>query len=98
MQKSWGGNRYETDQLPSYLTARYVYFPEEFYTKSGIDVVTPGTFDVWFEAHKDLPCRWVLHERWSGSGRLSLAAARGQLPVLFPVDVRYGWGSGTGYC
>ena len=26
-------------------------------------------------------------------GRLSLAAARGQLPVLFPVDVRYGWDS-----
>ena len=76
------------------LRLRYKQSPEEFYTKSGIEVVTPDSLETWFAAHKDLSSRWVLQERCSGTGRLSLAAFRGQLPVLFPVDLRYGWGPG----
>ena len=54
-------------------------------------MVAPSNFDQWFATHIKLSIRWVLQEQFSGSGRISLTAHQQQLPVLFPVDLRYGW-------
>mgnify|MGYP001305146696 CR=1 FL=1 len=99
MKQSWGGQVYSEDCFPDYhekehkdwLKQRYKAIPEEFYTRSGLEVVTPDNFEEWLTQHKDLQAAWAFQEQWSGSGRLSLTALRSGLTVLFPVDYRYGW-------
>ena len=71
MVKSWGGKPYEQDTFPAYfseegvrkLQARCRGLPEEFYSKSSIEVVTPDSLETWFAVHKDIPRRWILQER-----------------------------------
>ena len=70
---------------------KYQTVPEEFYTKTNRLVVTPENLNDWFSAHEDLRITWVFQENFSGSGRSSTFAYFAKLPVLFPVDLRYGW-------
>ena len=97
---SLGGTAsYHEDMFPQHLplaerqllASKYTALPAEFKSKTGDEVVTPDNFDKWFATHINLSVRWVLQEQFSGSGRLSLTAHQQQLPVLFPVDLRYGW-------
>ena len=95
----WGGKPYNTDVWPNHfdaeritqLKSHYSHVPEEFYTKTGLEVVTPELCKLFLIRHRDLPIDWHLQEQCSGNGRLSLAAYRRNLHVLFPVDYRYGW-------
>ena len=99
MIQDWGGIPYTEDCFPGDFTdeekkfyhGRYKHIPEEFYTQTGLQVVTPENLSKWCEAHKHLNIRWALQEQCSGSGRLSAEAHFQGLAVLFPVDFRYGW-------
>ena len=98
MRRDWHGQTYTGDIWPKHFTIqqnadfenKYKNIPEEFYTRTGHLVVTPENFNTWLEAHKNVSFRFVLQEQFSGSGRFSLQCERFKLPVLFPVDLRYG--------
>ena len=105
MLQQWGGQTYNNDVLPDHIplqqrtdpSRRYTHIPEEFYSKTFMEVVTPCNFDQFIYVHKawsefhGIDLVWDLHERWSGSGRLSYYGFKRQLRVGFPVDYRYGW-------
>ena len=97
MMPRWGGSKYTKDAFPSNLTdeqlgllkKKYACVPEEFYSKSGLEVVTPENFEKFLECHRGRI--FDFQEICSGSGRLSLCCHRQGLSTLFPVDLRYGW-------
>ena len=106
MLKDWGGKKYTGDILPfdsmdedmiKYLAKKYKHMPEEFYTKTDLQVVTPWNIDSFLEVHErwaqlnNMKLEWHLQEQWSGSGRTSHKATRRNLKVGFPIDARYGW-------
>ena len=104
MLKDWSDDFYDGgERFPEYwrsdrlkkMTEKYEAMPEEYYTQSGLPVVTPQNFEAFMAAHKDVDITWDLQERCSGSGRLSSQARVEGLCVGFPVDFRYGWDLGN---
>ena len=91
MVTGWGSKKYSGDLFPSYLPEdqviqlrkRYRHIPEEFYTRTGLDVVTPDNVEAFLEKHKSLGIRWILQEQFSGSGRTSAEAALKGISTLF---------------
>ena len=63
--------------------------PEEFYTLSGLTVITPENGMVWAKAMQKTSIHFV--EFMSGSRRLSLGMLIARLRIFFPFDFRYGW-------
>ena len=70
------------------MAVKYESMPEEFYTKSGLPIVTPQNFDKFMLAHAASDITWDLQERCSGSGRLSIQAHDAGLCIGFPVTPR----------
>ena len=99
MLSGWGSGKYSGDTFPhdmsdeqvSQLKKRYRHVREEFYTKTGMDVVTPDNVEDFVNRHKTLGIRWALQEQFSGSGRTSAEAVSRGISTLFPIDLRYGW-------
>ena len=95
----WGGTTYDEDTYPGgladdeqhkELAHRYSFIPEEYYTKTGRQVVTPSCLQLYLDRHPDpTPCD--CQEICSGSGRLSRVAESTGLVVRSPVDRRYSW-------
>ena len=104
MRTDWSNDFYDgTERFPEYwsedqlrkMTEKYEAMPEEFYSTSGLPIVTPDNFDAFMTAHVAESITWDLQERCSGSGRLSAQALKEGLCVGFPVDFRYGWDLGN---
>ena len=80
-----------------YFAKRYHHLPEEFYKKTGLQVVTPETFRQFMKTHRRWAAlhgrkpEWWFQELYSCSGRLSLDCVMSQMPCGFSVDYRYGW-------
>ena len=74
-QESW--NKDQRDKVAK----KYKAMPEQFYTQTGLPVVTPENFDAFMAAHKDFNTTWDLQERCSGSGSLSAQAHKEGLCV-----------------
>ena len=72
-----------------YLQKMYKAVPEEFYTKTKRQPVTPRNVRSWWKKRQG--DHFHFWEWCSGSGRLSLLAMLAGLCVMFPVDYRYGW-------
>ena len=57
LKRHWSGKRCTEDSFPGYfeterkerLKQRYKTIPEEFYSKTGLEVVTPENFGTWFD-------------------------------------------------
>eukprot|EP00971_Amphidinium_carterae_P234195 4647070-Amphidinium_carterae.1 len=62
---------------------------EEYYTKTGKEVVTPEVAARMLS--EDSHTSWDFWELFSGSGRLSHMAHRARLNSGPPIDARYGW-------
>lgn len=71
------------------LKKKYQAMPEEFYTRSGLKLITPKNFPKWFKHAKGRQLKWHFWELFSGSGRLSLVMLIAGLTVGFPLDRRY---------
>ena len=105
MLSDWGGTRYQGDTLPAtmdkreqkYFGKRYKHLPEEFYKRTGLQVVTPSNFKLFMQTHRRWAAlhgrkpEWDFGELYSCSGRLSYYAISACLLCGFPVDFRYGW-------
>ena len=66
----------------------YQAMPEEFYTRTGLPVITPTVVEKFLTLYEGQSFHW--HELCSGSGRTSVGMYRAGLRVLFPIDFRYG--------
>ena len=92
------GDHYLTDIFPTnftdaegkYFASKYKDIPEEFYTFTGLPVVTPHNINGWISIMTHFPTT-DLQEFCSGSGRLSLGSLYEGLTIAFPVDFRYQW-------
>ena len=75
------------------LNKVYRALPEEFYTQSGLPVITPDNMHDFIKHMKENGHIFIfdLQELCSGSGRLSLTAFHKGMKVAFPVDLRYKW-------
>lgn len=98
MLKSWGGGKYEKDIFPKdmpetekrRLKSYYKNVAEQFYTNTGLKVVTPESFRKFMDAHKGCDIVWDLQGLCSGSSILSYEDARKKMLIGFTVDYRYG--------
>ena len=72
-----------------YLQKMYRAIPEEYYSKTKKQPVTPRNARSWMKKQKTKG--YHFWEWCSGSGRLTLLALLSGLCVLFPIDYRYGW-------
>ena len=101
MWRRFKADRYQQDQYPMYidgpekhrLNKVYRALPEEFYTQSGLPVITPDNMHDFIKHMKENGHIFIfdLQELCSGSGRLSLTAFHKGMKVAFPVDLRYKW-------
>ncbi|CAE7280604.1 RE2, partial [Symbiodinium microadriaticum] len=73
-----------------YLREHQMSVKEEFYNKTGRNVVSPDNYYQWrgTKSARHRPHFW---EICSGSGKLTYTALLAGLIVAFPVDYRYGW-------
>ena len=94
------GEKYSGNIWPSHWTQveqqrmskYYDAMPEEFYTLSGLTVVSPTNCFHWIDRMAKHGYKtFHFSECMSGSGRLSLGCLMGGMWISFPVDFRYGW-------
>ncbi len=102
LAKAWKtvtGSPYTDDLFPKTFTdedykvhaSKYKNIPEEFYTFSGLPVITPENAQDWIDKVSKVVKDLHFQEFMSGSGRLSWGAYCSGLKVAFPVDFRYSW-------
>ena len=94
--KTFPGDGYTKDSFDSKLVEvgivkrKLKKIPEEFYSYTGLPVITPTNFTQW-SAEVLQGNTVMLHELMSGSGRLSLACCMAGHAVACPIDFRYQW-------
>ena len=67
--------------------------PEDFYTRTGLPVITPENFPRWLTELVQKQTM-LFQELMSGSGRLSYAGFLARPMVGCPIDYRYQWNLG----
>lgn len=69
----------------------YAAMPEQFYSGTGLPVITPASARAFVE-HMVAECHTAdVAEIFSGSSSLTLGCYGAGLRALFPADFRYGW-------